>query len=129
LRAELEAEQMAAQAAVDRAEARTTETGQVSDELLNRMRELRAAVLNGIGSAPDRNSLRRLLPGTFESVIYWPAEKWGDALVIPGSSGGCNVGPRRATASTLVCISGFRLCRPSVHRHVARVGLDKTVAE
>lgn len=93
-RTALVAEREAAEAAVACAEKRAEAVGtaDVTDEVLDRLADLRAAVLRGVGLAPDLNALRRVLRELFEQVAYWPAECWGDALVIPGTSAGRTVG-------------------------------------
>ena len=65
----------------------------MTDEVLEHLRQLRAAVLGGLDRAPDQNALRKLLRGLFEQVVYWPADRWGEVLVIPGTDEGCNVAP------------------------------------
>ena len=103
-RATLLTEREAADAAVTRTQARSAavDDEDVTDELLDRLRDLRAAVLGGLDRAPDLNALRKLLRGMFESVVYWPAEGWTEALVIPGTDAGCNVGPHAYAGSAVL---------------------------
>ena len=93
-RANLIDEQTAAEAAAERAhsQAETPSLDDIEEETLRRLADLRAAVLSGIDHAPDLNALRTLLRQIFESITYWPATHWGEALVIPGTSAGINVG-------------------------------------
>jgi hypothetical protein len=94
LRGELTGEQEAAKAAVRRAKGHTTEVAGDNDcevETLRQLAELRATVLGGVESAPSLNALRRMVAQLFASVVYRPAERWGEALVIPGTDAGCNV--------------------------------------
>ncbi len=103
-RGTLTAEREAAEAAVALAEQRVecTSDEDVTDEFLDRLREVRAAVLGGLDRAPDLNALRRLLRDLFEAVVYWPADRWGEALVIPGTSEGCNVGAHMPAGSAVL---------------------------
>ncbi|HYB27861.1 MAG TPA: hypothetical protein VEF89_14680 [Solirubrobacteraceae bacterium] len=73
-RDELEAERAAAEAARERARKRAEAVSDedVSDEVLDRLRALRAAVLGGLDRAPDIDALRRLLRELFYSVTYAP---------------------------------------------------------
>lgn len=42
----------------------------VSNEVLDRLRQLRATVLGGLDRAPDLDALRKLLRQMFDSVTY-----------------------------------------------------------
>ncbi len=88
---------------------------EVTDEFLDRLRAIRATVLGGLDRAPDLNALRKLVRGMFEQVVYWPSERWGEALVVPGTDAGCNVAPH-AYAGTAVLVP--------VHRREAISGYD-----
>lgn len=81
-REELEAERSAAEAAAERARKRAAAVSDedVSDEVLDRLRELRATVLGGLDRAPDLDALRKLLRQMFESVTYLPGPN-GASLV------------------------------------------------
>jgi Recombinase/Recombinase zinc beta ribbon domain len=109
LKAETEPELAAARAALARATQRaaTVDSQDVTDELLDWLRAVRAAVLGGLDRAPDLNAHRKLLRGLFEQVLYWPTERWGQPLVVPGSSAGCNVGPH-ALAGQAVLVPVLR---------------------
>jgi hypothetical protein len=85
-RAGLLAEREAAEAAVARAQKRSEAVSDegVSDEVLDRLRDLRAAVLGGLDRAPDLDALRRLLREMFESVSFVPGANGEGATLIFG---------------------------------------------
>ena len=102
------AEQAAADAQVARLQERTVEVeDDCSEEVLQTLSDLRAALLGGIENAPDLPALRTLLRQLFESVTYWPVERWSEALVIPGTSEGINVG-QHVYAGQAVLIPALR---------------------
>ncbi len=86
-RAGLLGEREAADAALARARKRSEAVADedVTDEVLDRLREVRAAVLGGLDRAADLDGLRSLLRQIFESVIYSRADAPTDLPVEPSS--------------------------------------------
>lgn len=72
-RIEFAEERAAATAAAERARKRRDEVSvvDVSDEVLDRLRGLRAVLLGNIDRAPDLDAQRRLLRELFERVVWW----------------------------------------------------------
>jgi DNA invertase Pin-like site-specific DNA recombinase len=93
-RAQLVEEQDAAQAALDRAREHSDRlaTGPAlagaEEAVLRHLTNLRQAVVEGIGKAPDLNALRTILRQLFEQVILLPADHpWFDQVEAMRDSG------------------------------------------